>query len=358
MIREGKAMILDKFDINKQVFIIAEAGVNHNGSLDLAKEMIREAAAAKADCIKFQTFNTKELVISDAPKARYQMTTTNPKESQSDMLKGLELLEKDLVELKIECEKQGILFLSTPFDLPSAKLLNDLEVAAMKIPSSEITNLPFIRHLAGFGKPLLISTGMSTIGDVDRVYQELIKLDVRFCFLHCVSEYPSPIQDINLKAMGTLQRAFGVPVGYSDHSRGIHIPIAAAALGAKIIEKHFTLDRNLIGPDHTASIEPSELKEMITQIREVSLALGDGKKNPSNIEVENSKVSRKSLVASRDMQAGTTLTNECLTAKRPGTGIPPYMLELILSVPLSKAIKKDEILTMSHFQKILDTDKS
>jgi N,N'-diacetyllegionaminate synthase len=343
-------MKIGKFNLNKRVFIIAEAGVNHNGSLDIAKELIHKAAEAKADCVKFQTFNADELVSFGAPKAGYQNRTTDPKESQHSMLRRLELSEKDFIELKKECERSGIMFLSTPFDIPSANLLDDIGVDAFKIPSSEVTNLPFIRYLANLGKPLLISTGMCTIGDVDRLYQELIELKATFCFLHCVSEYPSPVSDTNLKAIDTLKKAFRVPVGYSDHTKGIHIPLAAVALGAQIIEKHFTLDRSMVGPDHLASIEPQELKKMVNQIRQVSMAIGDGKKNPSKIEIDNSKISRKSLVAAKPMKAGTKISIDSITTKRPGTGIPPYMLEDIISMTLTKDIKKDEVLTMSHFK--------
>ena len=329
-------------------FIIAEAGVNHNGDLKLAKKLVQRAAEAKADCVKFQTFKTSELVSENAPKAKYQNDTTDPTESQADMLRKLELSEQDFIELKKECDRHNIMFMSTPFDIQSANLLNRIGVDAFKIPSSEVTNIPFIKYLAGFKKPLLISTGMCTIGDVDRLYQELVKLKASFCFLHCVSEYPSPIKDTNLRAMHTMRNAFGVPVGYSDHTKGIHIPVAAAALGAQILEKHFTLDRDMEGPDHRASIEPQELKDMVRQVRHTCVALGNGIKNPSPIEVENSKASRKSLVATKDLKAGDRIGYDNLIAKRPGTGIPPYMFDDVNCMRLTKGLKKDEVLTISH----------
>lgn len=348
-------MKVGDFDLNRAVFVIAEAGVNHNGDMKIARRLIEEAAKAKANCVKFQTFKTSELVSETAPKAKYQNSTTDPSESQADMLRKLELSEDNFIELKKICKENNIMFMSTPFDIPSANLLNRIGVDAFKIPSSEVTNVPFIEYLTRFGKPLLISTGMCTIGDVDRLYQRLIELKASFCFLHCVSEYPSPIQDTNLKAMGTMKNAFGVPVGYSDHTKGIHIPIAAVALGAQIIEKHFTLDREMQGPDHRASIEPDELGQMVRQIRHVSLALGNGIKNPSKIEIENSKASRKSLVAAEDLKAGTTLTEKSLVAKRPGTGMPPYMKDFVLGMVLTTDLKKDEILTQLHLGNHLST---
>lgn len=343
-------MKIGNVDLNRKVFVIAEAGVNHNGSMKLAKDLIKKAVEAKADCVKFQTFKTSELVSKGAPKAKYQNSTTDPNESQAEMLRKLELKEEDFVELKRECDKNNIMFMSTPFDVESANLLNRIGVDAFKVPSSEVTDIPFIKYLSNFKKPLLISTGMCTIGEVDRVYQELTKLNANFCFLHCVSEYPSPIQDTNLRAMNTMKSAFGVPVGYSDHTKGIHIPIAAVAMGAQIIEKHFTLDRDMEGPDHRASLEPQEMKDMVTQIRHVSLAIGDGRKNPSTIEKENSKASRKSLVAAKDLKLGDLITKDDIKIKRPGTGIEPHMLEFVDGLRLTRSVKEDEVLTEEHFK--------
>ena len=305
-------------------FIIAEAGVNHNGSLDLACQLVDVAVQAGADAVKFQTFKAERLVTPDAPKADYQLEATAADESQYSMLRRLELgpeAHRDLIDY---CASRGILFMSTPFDHESADLLAGLGIAVFKIPSGEITNLPFLAHVARCGQPMIVSTGMSRLSEVDvavRTIQEAGNPSV--VLLHCVSNYPADPADANLRAMRTMGMAFGVPVGYSDHTPGIEVTLAAVALGACVIEKHFTLSHNLTGPDHKASLEPDELGALVRGVRIVEAALGHGRKEPAISEANTAAVARKSLVAARDIPAGTVLTQELIAIKRPGTGLAP-----------------------------------
>lgn len=313
------------------VFVIAEAGVNHNGDMGLAKKLIDAAADAGADAVKFQTFTPEEIVSDTAPQAEYQTANTGREESQISMLRGLVLPHKEHSALKKFAEKKGLVFLSTPFSIPDADFLETLDIVAYKIPSGELTNIPFLAHLAKKGKPVLLSTGMGTLEEVREalnVLKENGATDI--AIFHCTSEYPAPPADINLRAMQTLASEFGLPTGLSDHSDGIYIAIAAVALGACILEKHFTLDRSLPGPDHKASLEPSELKEMIRCIRAVEQALGSGDKKPTKGEMDTALVARKSVVARRDIAAGTRITAEDVYIVRPGTGISPkHFVEVI-----------------------------
>jgi N,N'-diacetyllegionaminate synthase len=326
-------------------FIIAEAGVNHNGSLEMAKQLVDQAAKAGSCAVKFQTFKAERLVTPDAPKAGYQMQTTDATESQYDMLRRLELSPQAHRELIAHCQGKGILFLSAPFDEESADLLADLGVAAFKIPSGEISNLPFLAHVARKGRPMIVSTGMSYLGEVEtavRTIEETGNYD--FVLLHCVSNYPADPVDVNLRALHTLATAFGVPVGYSDHTAGIEVALAAVALGACVIEKHFTLDRSLPGPDHRASLEPAELAALVQGIRTVEMALGHGRKEPAASEADIAATARKSLVAARDIPAGTRLTRDMIAVRRPGTGLPPAMLPHLLGRTLRVDLRAGSVL--------------
>lgn len=306
------------------IFIIAEAGVNHNGDMTLARKLIDAAADAGADAVKFQTFTPEELVSEMAPQAAYQVTNTGKEESQISMLRGLVLPHREHGALKKYAEEKGLVFLSTPFSIPDADFLEKLDIVAYKIPSGELTNLPFLAHIAKKGKPVILSTGMGTLEEVHEAVDVLKKNGAsEIALFHCTSEYPAPPADINLRAMQTLANEFGLPTGLSDHSEGICVAIAAAALGAQLIEKHFTLDRSLPGPDHKASLEPAELKEMIRCIRVVEQALGSPLKKPTKGEIDTARVARKSVVARRDIAAGTRVTGEDIYIVRPGTGIQP-----------------------------------
>ncbi len=300
--------------------IIAEAGVNHNGDIDLAKKLIAVAAEAGADLVKFQTFTAKNLVSGSAPKAEYQKKTTEAKESQLEMIQKLELSREDHAVLIEECRVNGIGFFSTAFDFQSFDLLMELGcLEQIKIPSGELTNLPLLRYMSRFGKPLMLSTGMANLGEIEAAIEAVVKAGTPrslITVLHCTTEYPTPIGDVNLRAMVAMKSAFGVNTGYSDHTQGIEIPIAAVALGATVIEKHFTLDRNLPGPDHKASLEPYELKAMIDAIRNVEQALGDGVKRPSGSELKNRPIARKSLVAIRPIRFGEILYLQMLKPLR------------------------------------------
>jgi len=330
----------------KPCFIIAEAGVNHNGDLNLAKRLIDVAKEAGADAVKFQTFKAEELVTADAGKAQYQKETTDAKESQFEMLRKLELAESDFEELFNYAQKKGVISLSSPFDKRSVDLLDKLGVPAFKIPSGEITDFPLLRHIATKHKPIILSTGMATLGEIEEALEIVRKEGAEeIVLLHCVSCYPTKIEDTNLKAMDTLRYAFNLPVGLSDHSLGVSILVAAVALGACVIEKHFTLDKNLPGPDHRASLEPDELKEMVRAIRDVEKALGNGIKRPTVEEEENQKVGRRSLVARVDIPEGTIITEEMLDAKRPGTGISPKYIAALVGRKAVSTIKKDELIT-------------
>ncbi len=326
------------------VYIIAEAGVNHNGSFDLACKLVDAAKDAGVDCIKFQTFKSENLVSRSAQKAEYQKKATGDG-SQVDMLKKLELSFEEFIELKDYCDKVGICFLSTPFDFESITFLNSVDMPFWKIPSGEVTNYPYLVALAKTGKPIVMSTGMCEMWEIDEAIKVLRKngtTDIKL--LHCNTEYPTSFADVNLKAMQTMRESLGLEVGYSDHTKGIEVPIAAVALGATIIEKHFTLDRNMDGPDHKASLEPDELKLMVDCIRNVEMALGSKEKAPSESERKNIVVARKSIVALKDIKEGDILTEDNLTVKRPGTGLSPMRWIEIIGTKAKRDFKEDEII--------------
>lgn len=325
--------------------IIAEAGVNHNGDMAMACALIDAAADAGADLVKFQTFDADRLVTGSARKADYQTKTTAADESQRDMLKRLELSAAMHERLIAHSARRGIEFFSTAFDLDSLDYLMGLGMARIKVPSGEITNLPYLRKVGGYGKPVILSTGMANLGDIEAALAVLEAAGTprdRITVLHCSTEYPAPMAEVNLLAMPALARAFGVRVGYSDHTEGVEVAIAAVALGACVIEKHFTLDRSLPGPDHRASIEPDELARMVSSIRNIELALGDGVKRPSASEEKNRLVARKSLVAARAIAKGELFSEENLVAKRPGTGISPMRLNEWLGRPAARDFAPDE----------------
>ena len=325
-------------------FIIAEAGVNHNSSIDLAKKLVDAAKEAGADAVKFQTFKAENVVIKNAEKAKYQKTVKE--ESQYGMLKKLELTEEDFRELADYAKEKDILFLSSPFDKESVDLLYELDVPVFKVGSGEITNFPLLKHIAKKEKPIILSTGMSTLGEVEEALNVIRSEGVEdVILLHCVSNYPARIEDVNLRAMETLKQAFKIPVGFSDHTLGITASIAAAALGACVIEKHFTLDRDLPGPDHKASLEPNELKEMVQAIRDVEKALGDGVKRPTKEEEEIKRAARRSIVAKVDIPKGTIIAEDMLDVKRPGTGIEPKYIDMIVGKKAKENIRKDELVT-------------
>lgn len=329
------------------IFIIAEAGVNHNGSPELAKKLIDVAADAGADAVKFQTFKADRLVSKTAQKAAYQQQTTDASESQYDMIKKLELGEEAHHELMAYCKTKNILFLSTPFDHESIDLLNDLGIKIFKIPSGEITNLPYLRHIGSLGKQVILSTGMADLGEIEDALDVLSASGTpkeRITVLHATTEYPCPIEDVNLRAMQTIKDAFGVKIGYSDHTNGIEIPIAAAAMGARVIEKHFTLDKTMEGPDHKASLEPDELKAMVTAIRNIEKALGDGIKKPSPSKAKNMSVARKSIVAAQSIQQGEIFTETNLMIKQPDTDISPIRFNEIIGTAALKDYNEDELI--------------
>jgi len=338
-------------NISKRVFIIAEAGVNHNGSLDLAYQLIDIAKDAGADAVKFQTFKTENNISKLADKAEYQKKTTGSDKSQLEMIKKLEISFDDFVKLKKYCDKKGIMFLSTPFDHQSIDFLYDL-VDIYKIPSGEIINYPYLKHIAAKNKPLIMSTGMANLGEVEEAINTIrsVNSKAKISLLHCTTNYPTPYEEVNLKAMQTLAAAFKLPVGYSDHTLGIEVPIAAVVIGAKIIEKHFTLDKNLPGPDHKASLEPNELKEMVKVIRNIEVALGDGIKKPNRSEIEIMKVARRSLIASRDIKVGEIIKESDIAIKRPGTGILPKFKEIIIGMKLLNDIRQDEPFRWENFK--------
>jgi N,N'-diacetyllegionaminate synthase len=329
------------------VFVIAEVGVNHNGSLALAKKLVDVAVDAGADAVKFQTFKADKLVSKVAQKAEYQKQTTSSDESQYEMIKKLELNEQAHLELIDYCNKKQIMFLSTPFDHDSIDFLNDLGMPIFKIPSGEITNLPYLRHIGRLGKEVIMSTGMADLGEVKDALDVLVQYGVpkaKLTVLHATTEYPCPIEDVNLRAMETMRAAFGVKVGYSDHTQGIEVTIAAVAMGASVIEKHFTLNREMEGPDHKASLEPDELKAMVRGIRRVSQALGDGAKKPSNSEAKNMDIARKSIVASRLIKLGETFSIDNLTIKRPGSGISPMRWDEVIGQVAQKDYQSDDLI--------------
>lgn len=328
------------------VFIIAEAGVNHNGSMDLAYKLVDAAKDAGADCIKFQTFKAEKLVAKSAKKAEYQKATTGDS-SQQDMLKKLELTYEEFIQLKEYCEKKGICFLSTPFDFDSIAFLDSLDMPFWKIPSGEITNLPYLLALAKTRKPVVMSTGMCEMKEIEEAISVLREHGTpEIKILHCNTEYPTPFEDVNLKAMQSLRENFGLEVGYSDHTKGIEVPVAAVALGAAVIEKHFTLDRTMEGPDHKASLEPQELAEMVKSIRNIEAALGSGKKEPSPSEKKNIAVARKSIVAAGPIKKGELFSEDNITVKRPGSGISPMKWFDVIGKTAKRDFEEDELIEL------------
>lgn len=326
-------------------FIIAEAGVNHNGDIETAKKLVDVAADAGADAVKFQTFQAEKLVCKNAQKAGYQLQTTDGRETQYEMLKKLELTQKMHKELINYCNKKNIMFLSTPFDEESLYLLVQLQLHIIKIPSGEITNYPFLKAIAQTGEKVIMSTGMSTIEEIRQAVKILKDNGSKeIALLHCNTQYPTPYCDVNLKAMQTIRNVTGCEVGYSDHTLGIEIPIAAVTLGATIIEKHFTLDRNMKGPDHKASLEPIELKNMVKAIRNVEIALGNEKELVTNSEKENLVVARKSIVAMKKIHKGEIITNDNITTKRPGNGINPMRWNEIIGTQAIRDFEADELI--------------
>ncbi len=335
--------------MKKSILIIAEAGVNHNGDIALAKKLIDAAADAGADLVKFQTFSADRLATRQAKKADYQNVTTESTETQHQMLSRLELSASMHGELIGYCATRNIEFFSTGFDIESVDVLINLGMNHFKIPSGEITNLPYLRYIGQFSKDIIISTGMSTLGDIEAAIDVLEQAGTArslITVLHCTTEYPTPMNEVNLRAMTSMQAAFGVAVGYSDHTAGIEVAIAAAALGATVIEKHFTLDKNLPGPDHKASLEPHELKAMVSAIRNVEIALGDGIKRLTPSEVRNKPVGRKSLVASKAIKAGEVLSAKNITCKRPGTGVSPMNWDDVIGRKAVRDFVVDELIEL------------
>ncbi len=328
----------------KKILIIAEAGVNHNGDILLAKKMIDSAKQAGADIIKFQTFDINGVVSKHAEMAEYQKKNIGVTKSQQEMLRKLALRQDDFIELINDCKETGIKFLSTPFDIQSVKFLNDFQ-DIWKIPSGEITNYPYLVEIAKTGKEVILSTGMSTLKEVDEAL-EILKSNGagKITLLHCTTDYPAALQDINLKAMLTMKEHSGCDVGYSDHTLGIEIPIAAAAMGAAVIEKHFTLDKTMEGPDHKASLEPDELAAMVKAIRNIEMALGDGLKNPSESEIKNIPIARKSIIAAKDIKKGEVFTAENITTKRPGIGVNPMRWNEVIGTRAIRDFEEDELI--------------
>lgn len=328
-----------------KIFIIAEAGVNHNGDILQAKKLINIACYCGVDAIKFQTFKTDNLLCKKSLKANYQLENSNDKESAYDMLKRLELSKEDHLELFRYCKERGIEYLSSPFDLDSIDELNDLGVETFKIPSGEITNYPYLKKISLLNKKIILSTGMSTLLEIEnalKILRENGSSDITL--LHCNTEYPTPMKDVNLLAMQTLKNTFNLNVGYSDHTKGIEVSIAAAALGACVIEKHFTLDTSLYGPDHKASLSPTELYNLVQSIRNIELALGNGVKAPTESEIKNINIVRKSIVASRDIKKGEVFTQDNITTKRPGVGISPMRWNEVIGKNATRDYYLDEII--------------
>lgn len=329
-----------------KTIIIAEAGVNHNGSMDIARQLIDVAAHAGVDYVKFQTFKTENLVSIDAPTAEYQKNATQ-ETSQFTMLKRLELSEAQHLELIAYCKEKGVKFLSTAFDMDSIDLLARLNLDLWKIPSGEITNYPYLAKIAGFGQPIVMSTGMCDHADIANALNALLENGAKkedITILHCNTQYPTPMEDVNLRAMLNIKETYGVKIGYSDHSEGIEVPIAATALGATIIEKHFTLDKTMEGPDHKASLEPHELKDMVNAIRNIEKALGNGKKCTSASETSNKAIARKSIVASRHIKQGEVLCEDNITVKRPGNGISPMKWKEVIGSTAKRDFTPDQLI--------------
>jgi N,N'-diacetyllegionaminate synthase len=333
----------------ERTLIIAEAGVNHNGDISLARRLVDEAAEAGADLVKFQTFRADRLVTRTAAKADYQVAATDGAESQHAMLRRLELSPEMHHELIAYCTARGVGFLSTAFDVESVDFLAGLGLELFKVPSGEITNLPYLRHIGKLGREVIVSTGMADLADVEAALHTLEQAGTprrRITVLHCTTEYPTPMGEVNLRAMQTVEKTFGVRVGYSDHTPGIEVAIAAVAMGASVIEKHFTVDRTLPGPDHKASLEPAELKAMVRAIRNIDIALGDGVKRPTPSEAKNRPVARKSIVASRPIKAGELFSAENLTTKRPGTGISPMQWDKVIGHRAKRDFAPDELISL------------
>lgn len=330
-----------------RTIIIAEAGVNHNGDLELAKQMVRAAKKSGADIIKFQTARLESLVSKYAPMAEYQKENTGRVESQMDMLKRLLLPYDDFAILAHYCDEEGIQFLSTPFDIDSVDFLASLGCKLWKIPSGEITNLPYLERIGREQQPIILSTGMSTLNEVQEAINVLQGSGAgKITLLHCTTEYPAPFETVNLKAMLTLKEKFQTDVGYSDHTMGMEIPVAAVAMGAKVIEKHFTLSRSMEGPDQKASLEPEEFKFMVSAIRNIELAMGDGEKKPVQSEMVNMTVARKSIIARRAITKGEILTEENITTKRPGSGLSPMKWYEVLGSKATRDFKEDELIEL------------
>lgn len=326
------------------VFIIAEAGVNHNGDINLAKKLIDIAVDSGVDAVKFQTWKTELLVTKEATQAQYQSENTGKEESQYEMLKKLELSYDDFRELKNYCDKKNILFISTPDEFESADFLSQLQ-DIFKIGSGELTNIPFLKHIGKYGKRIILSTGMGTLGEIEKALFSLINAGTKkenITLLHATTMYPTPMNEVNLYAMLTIKNAFNIKVGYSDHTMGIEIPIAAVALGAKVIEKHFTISRDMDGPDHKASLEPQELKQMVESIRNIEKAMGNGEKTPQQSEISNKKVVRKSIVANREIKKDEILSEENLTTKRVGSGLSSELWDEIIGLKANYEFQKDE----------------
>lgn len=332
------------------VLVIAEAGVNHNGSMEIAKQLVDAAVEAGVDIIKFQTFKAEKLVSKTAKQAEYQKKNIGDgNDSQYEMLKKLELSEENHEELMAYCKEKGIRFWSTAFDFESMDYLHSLGLGLWKIPSGEITNYPFIRKIASYGEDVIMSTGMCEMMDIQNAMDVLLRYGIRkeqITLLHCNTQYPTPYNDVNLTAMNSIKNTFGMKVGYSDHTKGIEVPVAAVALGATIIEKHFTIDRNLPGPDHKASLEPAELKAMVSSIRHIEQALGDGIKRVSDSERANISVARKSIVAACSIRKGDLLTEDNLTVKRPGTGLSPMAWEQVIGTRAVKDYEEEDLIVL------------
>ncbi len=332
-----------------KVLIIAEAGVNHNADLDLAFGMIEAVAAAGADAVKFQTAIPEFVVTKSAYKAEYQKATGGERESQLEMIRQLHFPLEIYPKLKAFCDQKGIVFASTAFDLTSLQFLEELGQPFHKVPSGEITNLPYLRQIGSYGRPVVLSTGMATLGEIESALAVLEQSGIAkdlVTVLHCNTEYPTPMNDVNLRAMLSIRDAFGVRIGYSDHTKGLEIPVAAVALGAKVIEKHFTLNRNLPGPDHKASLEPDELKAMVEAVRNVEVALGDGVKRLTSSEAKNKQIVRRSIVAKRNIACGEVFTSENLIVKRPGSGISPMLWDEVLGRPAARDFMADEMISL------------
>lgn len=340
--------IKEKF-IYKKCFIIAEAGVNHNGSVEMAKKLVDAAKEVGADAVKFQTFKTDKLVTKDAEKAQYQIKNSG-EGSQYNMIKSLELSDDEFKEIAEYAKNKGLIFLSSPFDIESVDLLDEIGVHAFKIASGEITNFPLLEYIAKKEKPVILSTGMSTIGDVDEAINSMEKYNDKITLMHCLTGYPAKKEDANLNAIKTLECTFKRPVGFSDHTLGIEISVAAVALGSCVIEKHFTIDKNLPGPDHKASLEPHEFAEMVKSIRNVEKGMGNGVKKPTDEEIKIKKLVRKSIVTKEDIPCGTVLNENLLVFKRPGTGIEPKYIKKLIGKELVEDIKKDTLIKWNQLR--------